>query len=144
MQERKREKHAFTCSVHSGKPCKGYMRDLPKAPSYSHPQIVSSLHIHLQPVKAYSIICNCGFSERMYQVAITRRARYEKFLLFTHAILRQQMSSVDACLLSCGAQRAFGDRTERWSHASYICLCAVSVPGKEALFCLRSCNMLHV
>ena len=34
MHERKREKHALICSIHSGRPCKGRMRGLPKAPSY--------------------------------------------------------------------------------------------------------------
>jgi len=37
----------------------------------SHPQIVSSLHIHLQPVKAHSLLLIAAFSERMSQVAIT-------------------------------------------------------------------------
>jgi hypothetical protein len=34
MHEKKREKHALLCSIHSGKPCKGCLRGLPKAPSY--------------------------------------------------------------------------------------------------------------
>ena len=37
----------------------------------SHPQIVSSLHIHLQPVKAHSLLLIAAFSERMSKVAIT-------------------------------------------------------------------------